>query len=171
MVIDYPIVTKIEEENCLVSCIRWLGDGCLIAIMKQRQIERREKKTVWWKENDTETQFDDEEKKEREREKKMREKKRSEKEQHQHIETLYQLLRKWYTSNLHASSKKREEEGEREKIYIYIHYLSQHLTVHCIKKQRERPLKKNIRQVILAIDNLFFYCNAWLIFNRTKQHI
>ncbi len=84
--------------------------------MKQRQIERREKKTVWWKENDTETQFDDEQG-EGEEEKKW-EKKRSEKEQHQDIETLYPLLRKWYTSNLCASSKKREEEGERKK-YIY----------------------------------------------------
>jgi hypothetical protein len=113
--------------------MRWLGDGCFTAIIEQRQMERREKKTVWWKENDTETQFDDE--REWEEEKKW-EKKRSEKEQHQDIKTLYPLLRKWYTSNLRASSKKREEERERKNIYI--HYLSQHLTVHYIKKQRKK---------------------------------
>jgi hypothetical protein len=54
----------------------------------------------------------------REREKK-REKERSEKEQHQDIETLYPPPRKWYTSNLRASSRKREEAREKKYIYIF----------------------------------------------------
>ncbi len=108
-----PIVTKKEEENRLVSCMRWLGDGCFTAIIKQRQIERREKensvmKRKWyWNSIRRRTN----------KRRKKGEKKRSEKEQHQDIETLYPLLRKWYTFNLRASPKKREE-GER-KIYIY----------------------------------------------------
>jgi hypothetical protein len=100
----------------------------------------------------------------KEKKKKKWEKERSEKEQHQDIETLYPPPRKWYTSNLRASWRKREEAREKKciYIYIYIHYLSQHLTVHCVKKQRNREkehkeISTHIRQVIPTVDNPFFF--------------
>jgi hypothetical protein len=70
------------------------------------------------------------------RRKKMREKEKRERITSRHRDTLPTTEKMIYIQPARELEKKRR--SEREKIYIYIHYLSQHLTVHCVKKQRER---------------------------------
>jgi hypothetical protein len=72
------------------------------------------------------------------RRKKMREKEKRERITSRHRDTLPTTEKMIYIQPARELEKKRRSEREKKKIYIYIHYLSQHLTVHCVKKQRER---------------------------------
>ena len=67
----------------------------------------------------------------------MREREKRERTTSRHRDTLPTTEKMIYIQPARELEKKRRSEREKN-VYIYIHYLSQHLTVHCVKKQRKR---------------------------------